>query len=384
MPQVHTEVEAKVLAHAPRILKLRGVWGFSERYQWKIVAGHTVDIVSFRVYVDKKRPKWLCRLRRCLIPEKIEGIPTDVVEMAPMVFQQDPHKQRHDILKGGLSFCHYLLTAATLGIVLLDKTTKKPKQVSNTHVIYNVDNPGGECSKIGDPQIQPGQTDGGSSVADRVGNGERYIELTGAYPGGIADAACAVTNDQRPCQVGEILHLGKIKGVKEPEIGMKLKGCCRNGDFETTIFEIAATVNVGGLGCKTGNQYAILRKQVMYAPGLGPGSSGTCMVSEDGYAVVINSFGNAGPGQGEGGGGWFKEIMDPLNLEFPEGPPPPPPPEGEFEYSLDEGQTWTKAKTMRIRGVAGQPTPASIKVKIDDKDVGVGRKVEGEIVETPD
>lgn len=373
--QVHLDIQAQYAG----LFKLRGVWAVSQEYRPKIIGTTVTEAPAVRVYVWPKRSKWICRLLRCLIPEFIDYVRTDVVAMKPMRFTQDTHLQRHDPIQGGISFCHYKCSAATLGIILRDKTSKKPKEVSNTHVIYNVDNPGGECSQYGDPQLQPGPYDGGLDPADQVGAGERYIPLVGYYPGGIADAACAVVNDKRGVKVAEILHLGKIKGVKDPELGMTLKGCCRNGDFEVHVTERAAVVNVGGLGCKLGNQYAILTKQVMYSPGLGPGSSGTCMVSEDGYAVVINSFGNGGPGTGNGGGGWFSEIMEPLNLTFEEGEEPPEPEPGEFEYSLDEGVTWQKAKKMQIRGVESTGAPAKIKVKIDGADVGEGSKVEGAV-----
>ena len=369
----------RTLAELPPLFKLRGVVGFSRDVQMKVVRNMQTREPCIRVYVDKKRPKWLCRILRCLIPEEILGLKTDVWPIGRQEFQKDIHQERHDPLLGGISFCHFKLTAATGGIVLLDNDTEKPKYVSNTHVIYNVDNPGGDCSKVGDPQLQPGPTDGGLDPQDQVANGERYIQLEGSYPGGIADAACAVLQGKRFVKVAEILHLGKIKGTREPEVGMTLRGCCRNGDFTVQVYDRAAMVQVHGLGCTGRNQYCYLRTQVLYSPGLGPGSSGTCMVSEDGRAVVINSFGRGSAGQGNGGGGWFENIMEPLNLKFPGEEPPPPPPEGEFEYSLDEGQTWQKAKAMRIRGVKGETPEARIKVSIDDKPAGEGKKVQAEI-----
>jgi len=369
----------RILAELPKICRLRGVVGFSRDIQMKVTNNVRSDVSCVRIYVDRKRPKWLCRILRCLIPEEILNLKTDVWAIGRQELQKDIHQERHDPLLGGISFVHFKLTAATGGIVLLDRDTEKPKFVSNTHVIYNLDNPGGSCSKVGDPQLQPGPTDGGQDPQDQVANGERYIPFEGSLPGGIADAACAVLQGNRFVKVAEILHLGKIKDVREPETGMVLKGCCRNGDFTVTVYDRAATVQVWGLGCEGRDKYCYLRSQVLYSPGLGPGSSGTCMVSEDGRAVVINSFGSGGPGTGNGGGGWFENIMDPLNLKFPGGGPAPPPAEGEFEYSLDEGVTWQKAKTMRIRGVQAVPPDVKIKVSIDDKPAGEGKKVQAEI-----
>jgi len=303
--------------------KFPNVVGFSADPQKKIVAGKETKILCVRIYVSKKVPE--AELKpESIIPKKLFDVPTDVVEYGVPVFQQDPHKSRAEVIQGGISFVHYKCTAATLGIVLPDKDTNDPFEVSNTHVIYNLDNPGGECSKIGDPQLQPGPTDGGKDPADQVGNGDKYIPFTASLPGGIADAARAKWNGQRKIELATILHAGRLKGVKEPKVGMILKGCCRNGDFKVKITDINASVRVSGLGCKLRDRYAILQKQVMYEPGLGGGSSGTCMYSEDGYAVALNSFGTAGVGEGKGGGGWFSEIMEPLNLKWPEEGPPPP------------------------------------------------------------
>jgi len=301
--------------------KYPNVVGFSADPQKKIVAGKETEILCIRIYVGKKVPE-VELLPAQIIPKEIFSVKTDIVEYGWPLFQQDPHKSRAEVIQGGISFVHYKCTAATLGIVLPDKDTNEPYEVSNTHVIYNLDNPGGECSKVGDPQLQPGPTDGGKDPADQVGNGDKYIPFTATLPGGIADAARAKWNGQRKIELATILHAGRLKGIKEPKVGMVLKGCCRNGDFKVKITDINATVKVSGLGCKKRDRYAMLQMQVMYEPGLGGGSSGTSMYSEDGYGVVLNSFGTAGPGQGKGGGAWFSKIMEPLNLKWPqEGPP---------------------------------------------------------------
>lgn len=315
--------------------KYPNVVGFSADPQKKIVAGKETKILCVRIYVSKKvpeaelKPEWI-------IPKKLFDVPTDIVEYGLPVFQQDPHKSRAEVIQGGISFVHYKCTAATLGIVLPDKESNEPFEVSNTHVIYNLDNPGGECSKISDPQLQPGPTDGGKDPQDQIGNGDKYIPFTASLPGGIGDAARAKWNGQRKTELATILHGGRLKGVKEPKVGMILKGCCRNGDFKVKITDINAVVRVSGLGCKLKDRYAILQGQVMYEPGLGGGSSGTCMYSEDAYAVVLNSFGTAGPGEGKGGGAWFSKIMEPLNLKWPEEGPPPP----EKKYLPSESVGW--------------------------------------------
>ena len=382
MPEIRQHLTVSLIVALEPIMRRRGVVGVSGRYQRKKIGDVETLVPCIRFYVDKKRPRWLCHILRCLVPSMIEGVKTDVWAVGRLEAQQDPHKQRHDILQGGISFCHYKLTAATLGIIGRDIDTKKPKELSNCHVIYNVDNPGGDCSKVGDPQLQPGPTDGGKDPQDRAGYGERWIPLEGSYPGGIGDAAVAEVRDERPVKIGEILHLGKIKGVRTPELGMTLRGCCRNGDFTVQVYETEAIVQVFGYGCINRNQYCFLRKQVMYQPGLGPGSSGTVMVDKDGYAVVLNAFGSGSAGTGNGGGAWITEIMEPLNLTFEDEEPPPPPPEGEFEYSLDEGETWKRAKLLWIRGVSGPEPQATIRVKVDGKDVGAGDKVEAELEAT--
>ena len=54
----------------------------------------------------------------------------------------------------------------------------------------------------------------------------------------------------------------------------KIHACTRNGDGVGSIYDTAATIQVGGYGCgdMMGQKYAIFRNQILYSPGFGPGS----------------------------------------------------------------------------------------------------------------
>ena len=60
--------------------KLPNVVGWSNKIQKKIIRGIISDIDCIRIYVSKKLPREMLR-RDELIPEEVDGIKTDVVEV---------------------------------------------------------------------------------------------------------------------------------------------------------------------------------------------------------------------------------------------------------------------------------------------------------------
>lgn len=143
--------------------KYSGVVGFSAKLQPKIVAGAIhPNRTGIRIYVEKKRPRWLLwfTLRHSL-PKKIHGIETDVVEVGKIKILSadltpEDRQRRIDPIPAGVSIGEKDITAGTntLEDLLVDLTDGKAVGATNAHV-GNMDAPAG--SEI----YQPGPYDGG-------------------------------------------------------------------------------------------------------------------------------------------------------------------------------------------------------------------------------
>lgn len=127
----------------------------------KITKNYVTDTPCIVVFVKNKiRPKEL--LPRA-IPEKIDGIPTDVVEAGTPVLRHYIRPAPPRPLPPGYSIGHTKVTAGTLGCLVRDKITRETLILSNNHVIANSTN-----ASVGDPIVQPGPYDGGLHPRDTI------------------------------------------------------------------------------------------------------------------------------------------------------------------------------------------------------------------------
>jgi len=229
--------------------------------------------------VNKVPPTALSRLDR--IPEMVEGIPTDVVEVG--VLRADPpipaafdlgRTDKHRPTVCGISIGHYLITAGTLGFIAVDLETGALVIVSNNHVLANSNG-----AEKGDNVLQPGVHDGGSSPDDILGHLLRFVPIT--FEGSVPPTPCPIadrvaslinaaprvlhkTTRLVPVQATanlvdaaiatpisddmitpEILEIGTIAGVAAADIGMKVQKSGRTtGLTEDFITQMNATVRV--------------------------------------------------------------------------------------------------------------------------------------------
>lgn len=180
----------------------------------KIKNGKGTGIPSIRVYVKKKIPKGSLPKDQ-VIPDEINGIPTDVIErqfvLHPASLSLDDIRLMADSgtynpLTGGISIgpCRVVdnhIFVGTLGLVVEDNDSDEAMMLSNFHVMC-VDS----GWNVGDTMVQPGRAfDGGSCPNDVVG------ELTRASLGGQVDCAIArITNRNHNCQIKDI---GQVDGT---------------------------------------------------------------------------------------------------------------------------------------------------------------------------
>jgi hypothetical protein len=210
-------------------------------------------------------------MERDLVPETVDGLPTDVVQTGRIRALQLP-TERHRPAPGGVSIGHHEITAGTLGCLV-----KKGEQtfiLSNNHVLANSND-----AQIGDPILQPGPYDGGRFPEDHIADLEQFVpinivEMPSDCPTarGIANILNGIAkllgSDSRLKAVStrqidnlvdaaiarpinpedvkdEILEIGNITGSAPGELGMAIKKSGRTTRLTTgEILQVDVTVNV--------------------------------------------------------------------------------------------------------------------------------------------
>lgn len=124
---------------------------------YKHVGEESTGEPAFIVYVEKKLPAgYLARGQ--LIPKKIGGLVTDVVEIGA-VKMLGLRTARSRPCQPGVSIAHYKSTAGTLGAVVKDRKTGEQVILSNNHVLANGSSLQEARARVGDPILQPGGCD---------------------------------------------------------------------------------------------------------------------------------------------------------------------------------------------------------------------------------
>lgn len=145
-----------------RLIAKQGVVGVGVGEKW--VNGVPSDQPAILVFVEKKRTKRGVAQKFSaadVVPDEIDGIPTDVIEVGKLVKQT--FTQRTRPIKPGFSVGHRDITCGTMGGFFLD-ADGEPVILSNNHVLANENK-----AKIGDLIYQPGPYDTatGANLNDR-------------------------------------------------------------------------------------------------------------------------------------------------------------------------------------------------------------------------
>ena len=136
------------------------------------------------------------------IPGRFGELPVDVIEVGRITAYQNP-TDRYRPAHCGVSVGHPNITAGTLGCLV--QKDGNHYILSNNHVLAD-----SNAAEVGDPVIQPGFADGGTSPDDNIATIEPYqeIDFTGA-PNHI-DAAIALVGDcNQDTVVPEIIDIGR-------------------------------------------------------------------------------------------------------------------------------------------------------------------------------
>ena len=172
------------------------------------VLDHVMDQKSIIVLVKEKKPKWLLN-DEDMIPEKINGIKTDVIEVGEITpMNVLDHRRPHDPLVGGISAVHHKGTACTASV----KVYKDGKEflLQNAHCGY----PHWSGAKHGDPIISPSPLDNGG---EKIGESSEVAEIQ--FDEGANKVDACLVELQKP-MLDEILEIGKYGTIpKEVTVG---------------------------------------------------------------------------------------------------------------------------------------------------------------------
>lgn len=245
-----------------------------------------------------------------LIPAEIDGVPTDVKAVGRIVI----HKFRTDRWRPappGVSIGQEFITAGTFGAVVRDNATNKKLILSNNHVLANSNE-----ARKGDSIVQPGPADGGRAPQDLIAMLERFVPIvfeksdsTCSIARSVAGSAnfiarllgsksrltasrmnttlnevdAAVASPWGDSIEDEILDIGLVTGVRDPELDLPVKKSGRTTGLTTgKITTLNTMVQVGYGDGKT----ALFENQIVTTDMSEPGDSGSLLVEADTNSAV--------------------------------------------------------------------------------------------------
>ena len=216
--------------------RLPNVVGWSNKIQKKIVKGIVSDIDCIRIYVSKKLPREMLR-RDELIPEEVDGIKTDVVEVGRLR-KLDVYTGKYRPTPCGVSTGRAdTYSAGTIGWWLIDQDFNL-YLMSNNHVWAN-ENQG----QPGDPLIQPSLIDGGDPDTDVIAYLVDYVPLKTDVDN-LVDVAVADMSHLSD-KYATIMEVGGVIGVEDPVEGMEVVKVGRTtGLTRGIIIDSSATIRV--------------------------------------------------------------------------------------------------------------------------------------------
>lgn len=180
------------------LLDLKNVVGVGVGY--KTTKGKKTSELSLVVSVEKKVSANNLKAEE-IIPEQIDGYPTDVVEAGKIVAQGT--RDKHRPAPGGVSVGHYFITAGTLGMWV--EKDGVPHILSNNHILADSNK-----GKIGDNILQPAPSDRGNNPDDLIAVLADYVRIDFGYSGrNVVDAAIARIPGEGNGNGGGICPFGK-------------------------------------------------------------------------------------------------------------------------------------------------------------------------------
>jgi hypothetical protein len=255
-------------AHAAKLLDSKNVVACGVGF--KETDGRFTDEPCVVVSVSKKLPKSQLTPQD-LVPQTLGSVRTDVQEMGVFRALQTKTREKHRPAMPGISCGHVHVSAGTFGCLV--QRGNQLFILSNNHVLAHTN----KASK-GDPIIQPGQYDGGTTpdqiatleewvplklgaqestckwakavvgvlnvLAQTFGSSSRVAALQQSLAENVVD--CAIARPLYPDLVTPgILHIGMPRGVGVGALGMAVQKTGRTTGYTTgRITQVDVTVQV--------------------------------------------------------------------------------------------------------------------------------------------
>jgi len=296
------ETHQKELMSLPNV---NSVWVGRKR-----INGKETDIIAVIVTVEKKVPFAKLKAEE-IIPLKLGGVLTDVIEVGEIVVRQDPRKKWRPA-PGGVSIGHYKISAGTLGAVVRDASTGELLVLSNNHILANSND-----ADIGDPSFQPAPYDGGTIDAklialDRfvplalspgvcplakrfVDTINRILNWTGRKTKILVDSQISQLTNVVDCAIGKpyideevdfkILVIGKPQNpITKPALDIEVQKFGRTTEYtKGKIIGLNATVSVS----YGGGRIAIFEHQIVSDIPSAGGDSGSLILDMENHPVGL-------------------------------------------------------------------------------------------------
>lgn len=262
----------------------------------KIVQNNVTSRPSVRLYVVRKLDKRVI-LREHLLPAKIEGVETDVVEVGHLRAQVSSQRKRLRPAKPGCSIGFTLnasqdglLMAGTFGALVANGDARYI--LSNNHVLANEN-----LLPVGAPILQPGLLDHGDERSDAIARLSRFVPLSFTTPNRVD---CAIAEILAPEFVRSTLmaRVGKLSSSQPINVvtGMSLEKVGRGSGYTTgAVFDVSATIKLSyEMGEITFLNQILIRS-----------TSGAFSADGDSGALVVDTESGRAAGLLIGGSGTF-------------------------------------------------------------------------------
>lgn len=256
----------------------------------KLVDGKPTGEPAILVFVQKKYSESNV-LRKFsadeLVPQSLDGIPTDVIEVG--VIQKQSFKTRMRPLKPGYSVGHGDVTCGTIGGFFYDKDNE-PVVLSNNHVLANENR-----AKVGDIIYQPGIADARVSKEflgwtepvsqyPYIGTLKDYIQLGphNTHDSAIMRIPDALINSNLVDPIYPTVNRA-ISGIGDPALNMQVQKCGRTTGYTTgRIIGLHATFTIEyDFGMATFHECVVMTNMSQ------GGDSGSVILDMDMRAVAL-------------------------------------------------------------------------------------------------
>ncbi len=247
----------------------------------KVVKGKATTRQCVRIYVERKLAKGVIP-RASLLPDRVEGIETDVIESGRFRALAVPIARRRLRPAKPSCSCGFRFTgdmarfvmAGSMGAVVQRNGVRHI--ISNNHVLANENQ-----LPLGSPIFQPGLLDGGEPASDQIAKLTQFVAINfGAGGTNTVDAAIAEVLDPSFVSPRFLPLVGKLKSGEPiaPTVGMNVEKHGRTtGYTRGKVFDVAADVQVGYDG-----RVAVFQDQVVIVGGAKPfsdaGDSGSVII----------------------------------------------------------------------------------------------------------